>query len=104
MTDQPSRPGAGACRDDHRAHSGWNHAPASRSAPKANAVSRLAGTLPPAGVCPYAVTATSSPITITAVAYRSVRTLKCVAANPIRAATVAVTTHTTHDVIRPSPR
>ena len=44
MTDQPSRPGAGACRDDHRAHSGRNHAPASRSAPNANAVSRSGGT------------------------------------------------------------
>jgi hypothetical protein len=52
MTDQPSRPGAGACRADDKAHSGWNHAPASRSAPKAKAVSRSGGTLPPDGVWP----------------------------------------------------
>ena len=66
MTDQPSRPGAGPCCDDHSRHSGRKNAPASRSAPNTNAFSRLVGTWPP-GVCPYAVTATSRAITITAV-------------------------------------
>src|SRR5690348_6726484 len=99
MTDQPSRPGAGVCPDDHIAHNGRNHAALSRSAPKANAVSR-SGTWPPDGVCPYAVTEMSKTITMPAVTYRRVRTLKWVAANPISTATPTVTAHTTHDVIR----